>query len=247
MKCMRTPIIHCVRPTATLLLAVTALTGSPDPARAQNSQILTFFQADRLEYRIDDGPATFTWDVQGWVGGDYNRAWLKSEGDYLTDDGIVENAEIQVLYSRSIAAFWDLQVGGRYDPKPDPSRGFAVIGIEGLAPYFFEVDAAGFVSDDGDVSARLEAEYELLLTQRLIAQPRVEMNFAVQEVEELGIGSGLSDVELGLRLRYEIVREFAPYIGVAWERKVGNTADFARKEGDDVDNLWFVVGIRFWF
>jgi copper resistance protein B len=241
------PIIDYVRPAATLLLTVGALTGSPDLAGAQNSQILTFFQADQLEYRIDDGPATFTWDAQGWVGGDYNRAWLKSEGDYLTDDGIVENAEIQLLYSRSIAAFWDLQIGGRYDPKPDPSRGFAVIGIQGLAPYFFEVDVAGFVSDDGDVSARLEAEYELLFTQRLIAQPRVEMNFAVQEVEELGIGSGLSDVELGLRLRYEIVREFAPYIGVAWERKVGKTADFAREEGEDVDNLWFVVGVRFWF
>jgi len=247
MKWMKTAVIDHVRPMATLLLAVGALAGSADPAGAQNSQILTFFQADQLEYRIDDGPATFTWDAQGWVGGDYNRAWLKTQGDYVIDDGIVESAEVQLLYSRSIAAFWDLQIGGRYDPKPDPSRGFAVFGIQGLAPYFYEVDAAAFVSDDGDVSARLELEYELLFTQRLIAQPSVELNFAVQDVEELGIGSGLSDVELGLRLRYEIVREFAPYVGVVWERKVGETADFAREEGEDVGNLWFVVGVRLWF
>lgn len=246
MKGVKTAIIGCGQLTASLPLAG-ALLERPDPAAAQGNHIFTFIEVKQNEYRVGGGGNTFTWDAQSWVGGDYNRAWLKTQGNYAIKDGLVENAEVQLLYSRSIAAFWDLQLGGRYDPEPDPSRGFAVFGIQGLAPYFFEVDTAVFISDDGDVSARLEAEYELLLTQRLIARPSVKLDFAVQEVEELGIGSGLSDVELGLRLRYEIVREVAPYIGVAWERKVGRTADLARREGKDFDILQFVVGVRFWF
>ncbi|RME61879.1 MAG: copper resistance protein B, partial [Alphaproteobacteria bacterium] len=141
----------------------------------------------------------------------------------------------------------DLQAGVRHDFEPDPSRTFGVIGIQGLAPYWFEIDAAAFISGDGDVSARIEAEYELLLTQRLILQPRVELNFAVQEVEELGIGSGLSIAEAGLRLRYEIDRQFAPYVGFSWNRKIGDTADFARADGEDVGALSFVAGLRMWF
>jgi copper resistance protein B len=154
---------------------------------------------------------------------------------------------MQLLYSRAVSAFWDLQIGGRYDVKPDPSRGYAVVGVQGLAPYFFDVDAAAFLSDQGDVSARIEAEYEWLLTQRLIAKPLVELNVAVQDVPDLGIGSGLSDVELGLRLRYEIVREVAPYVGISWERKVGSTADLARRGGTDVGGAAVVAGIRLWF
>ncbi len=154
---------------------------------------------------------------------------------------------MQVLYSRFIAPFWDLQAGVRYDFRPNPSRSFAVLGVEGLAPYWFEFEAAGFISDDGDVSARVEAEYEILFTQRLIAQPLLEVNLAAQDVEELGIGSGFTDIELGLRLRYEIRREFAPYIGLAWTRRLGNTADFARDEGEDVGDLAVVAGVRLWF
>jgi copper resistance protein B len=135
----------------------------------------------------------------------------------------------------------------RHDFKPDPSRTYGVLGIQGLAPYWFEVDAAGFVSNEGDVSARLEAEYDFLFTQKLILQPRTELNFAVQDVKELGIGSGLSTAELGLRLRYEIVREFAPYVGVSWTRLVGKTEDFARDEGEDVSSVSFVAGVPLWF
>jgi copper resistance protein B len=246
MTCANAVIAGSARLAAVLLLAATALGGRADPAAAEGSGILTFLEADQFEYRVGSGEATFSWDAQGWVGGDYRRIWLKTQGDDVLD-GAVKDAEMQILYSRAIAAFWDLQLGARYDVKPNPSRDYAVIGIQGLAPYFFEVDAAAFVSNKGDASARLEAEYELLITQRLIAKPSAELNFAVQDVEELGIGSGLSEAELGLRLRYEIVREIAPYIGVSWERKVGPTADVARREGADVSDLAFVTGIRFWF
>lgn len=228
------------------VLALARLVGSPAPAAAQPPGLFWYFEAEQIETRLGGGEETLNWDAQGWLGGDFNRLWLKTEGDYAIE-GSLESAEGQLLYSRLITPFWNLQTGVRYDARPDPTRGFAVFGIQGLAPYFFEVDAAAFLSHEGDVSARLEAEYSLLLTQHLILQPSAELNVAVQDVEELGIGSGLNDVELGLRLRYEIVREFAPYIGVSWERKVGETADLARRRGDDVDNVKFVVGVRFWF
>ena len=215
-------------------------------AHMADDEIHTFVLVDRFEYRVNDGPNTLNWDAEGWIGGDYDKLWIKTEGEKVLDGG-VEHAEVQVLYSRLISPFWDLQAGIRYDPEPDPTRGFAVFGIQGLAPLFYEVEAAAFISHEGDVSARVEAEYDLLITQRLILQPRVEMNFAAQDVEKLGIGSGLNDVELGLRLRYEIVRKVAPYVGVSWTRKVGRTADYADRAGEDVDTLSFVTGIRLWF
>jgi copper resistance protein B len=208
--------------------------------------IHTFVLVDRFEYRVNDGPNTLNWDAEGWIGGDYDKLWIKTEGEKVLDGG-VEDAEVQVLYSRLISPFWDVQAGIRYDPEPDPTRGFAVFGIQGLAPLFYEVEAAAFISHEGDVSARVEAEYDMLITQKLILQPRVEMNFAVQDVEKLDIGSGLNDVELGLRLRYEIVRKLAPYVGVSWTRKVGRTADYADRAGEDIDTLSFVTGIRLWF
>lgn len=235
------------RLAAVLLFVAIALAGRWDPtAAAEGAGLLTFLEADQFEYRLSSGEDTFSWEAQGWIGGDYDKVWFKTRGDDVVN-GAMERAEMQLLYSRTIAAFWDLQVGARYDVKPNPSRDYAVLGIQGLAPYFFEVDAAAFVSNKGDASARLEAEYELLLTQRLIAKPSAELNFAVQDVEELGIGSGLSEAELGLRVRYEIVREIAPYLGVSWERKIGPTADIARRAGADVDDLTFVTGVRFWF
>jgi copper resistance protein B len=150
-----------------------------------------------------------------------------------------------------ISPFFYFQVGGRYQRvsgnSSDHSRGFGVIGVEGLAPYWFSIEPALFISQDGDVSARLEAEYDLLLTQRLIAQPRFEVNVAAQEVKKFGVGRGFNDVELGLRLRYEIRRQFAPYIGVSWTRLLGETADLVRQEGSPVDTLVFVVGVRLWY
>jgi len=235
---------------AIVLCVGMALTGLPGEAAADVEQerpaLFTFIEADELEYRASRGEDAFTWEAQAWVGGDYHKAWFKTRGTDVID-GPLERAELQLLYSRAASAFWDLQAGGRYDIEPEPSRGYAVLGVQGLAPYFFEMDAAVFVSTKGDVSGRIEAEYEVLLTQRLIAKPSAELDFAVQEVEEFTLGSGVTTIELGLRLRYEIVREFAPYVGVDWERKIGPTADRARRLSADVDDVALVTGVRLWF
>ena len=205
---------------------------------------------DQLEYRANDGEDTFNWDGIGWIGGDYQRLWIKTEGDVGLDTGDGE-AELQLLYGKLISPFFDLQAGVKYDQvyssDGGPARASGVIGIQGLAPYIFEVDASVFVSQDGDVSARLGAEYQLLLTQRLVLQPELEANLAIQDVEEFGVGSGLNDIELGLRLRYEISRQFAPYAGVNWTRKFGDTADFAEEEGESTDNFALVGGLRLLF
>lgn len=205
-----------------------------------------FFQANRLEVQSNEGAGLMFWEARGWVGGDYQRLWIKTEGEYA-EGGKLEEAEIQGLYSRAISPFFDFQAGVRQDVAPGTQRTFGVVGIQGLAPYWFELDTALFVSHEGDVSARFEAEYELLFTQRLIFQPRVELNFAFQDVEELAIGSGLSTAEAGARLRYEFKREIAPYIGVSWTRSTGRTADFLRREGGDPGRLSIVAGLRLWF
>ena len=228
---------------ALLWLQVTSVAAASPPAQPHGDQIFTYVQAEQLEYRIaNNGSDTLSWNVRGWAGGDYNRLWFKTQGD----DGI-DGSEVQLRYSRLVTPFWDLAAGARYDVEPDPSRAYGVFALHGLAPYLYEVDADLFVSEEGDVSARLEVEYPILITQRLILQPSFELDFAVQEVEELRIGPGLSQVELGLRLRNEIVRELAPYIGFVWERKVGRTADLARSDGEAFDTPAFVAGIRFWF
>ena len=214
-------------------------------AQVMDAPIIASALVDRLEYQSQEGADVLLWDAEGWVGGDYRKLWFKSEGDMAR--GHTEEAEIQALYARAIAPFWNLQMGVRHDIQPSPSRTFAVLGIEGLAPLWFEVDAASFVSTDGDVSFRLEAEYDLLLTQRLILQPRIETNLAIQDAHKWGIGEGMNDIDLGLRLRYEIRREFAPYIGVSWQRKIGETATLARDEGENLDAVSFVTGLRLWF
>lgn len=221
------------------------------PSPVEDNQVFWLLLIDQLEYRNNDGSNTFNWDAQGWVGGDYRRIWVKTEGEVDLEGDEGTEAEIQVLYGQLIAPFWDLQVGLRYDrldsPDRDLDRAFAVVGVQGLTPYLFEVDAALFISEDGDVSARLSAEYELLLTQRLVLQPELEVNLALQEVEEFGVGTGLNDIELGLRLRYEVTRKFAPYVGISWTRKFGGAADFAREEGESTDNFSVVGGLRLLF
>jgi copper resistance protein B len=212
-----------------------------------DNQIFAVLRADRLEYRTGEGKENLLWDVQAWVGADYNKLWFKSDGTWLFDEDKYEAAEAELLYSRNIATFWDLQAGVRHDFKPDPDRTFAALGFQGLAPYWFEVEATAYLSEDGDLSAGFEVEYDLLLNQRLILQPRFETSVAVQEVEKYGVGQGINDIELGARLRYEIRREFAPYIGVSWHRKLGETADLADDEGEDIDVISFVVGARVWF
>ncbi len=214
-------------------------------AMGPDDPILGKLMIDQLEWRnaSDENPVVL--DAQGWIGKDLHKLWIKAEAERA--DGKTEEAEIQALYSRAIAPFWDLQIGWRHDERPEPERDWFAIGFQGLAPYFFEVDAALFVGGSGRATARLEAEYELLLTQRLILTPEIELNFHSESDSAVGVGSGLSDLEAGLRLRYEIRREFAPYLGMNWEKKFGDTADFARGEGESTDDFQFVVGVRAWF
>jgi copper resistance protein B len=201
---------------------------------------------EQLEYRAQKGTNGYAWEAEGWYGGDLNRFVFKTEGEGEVG-GPLESAEFQALYSRALDPWFNLQLGVRHDVRPQPQRTYAVVGIEGLAPYWFEVGGALFLSDKGDLMARVEANYDQRITQRLILQPNAELNFAAQDVPELGIGSGLSDIELGLRLRYEFVPEFAPYVGVNWERKIGDSARYARGHGEAVSATSVVAGIQFWF
>lgn len=199
----------------------------------------------QFETRQTGGSDPAVLEAQGWIGKDLNKLWFKTDVERV--GGVTEEAEIQALYSRAIAPYWDIQAGWRHDSQPGPTRDWAVIGVQGLAPYFFEVDFAAFIGESGQTAARLEAEYEILFTQRLILTPEIEVNVYGKDDAATGVGSGLADLEVGLRLRYEIRREFAPYIGVNWTRKYGDTADFARLEGEDINDTQFVVGIRAWF
>lgn len=202
---------------------------------------------ERLEARfpVEGGETGYVWDTQAWYGGDLNRVVIKSEGEGEFGHAI-EDAEIQALFSRAITPFFDLQAGVRYDPVPD-DRTHLVVGLQGLAPYMLHVDGAVFLSDRGDLTARFEAEYDQKITQRLILQPRFEIEASAQDISERDIASGLTKIEPGLRLRYEIEREFAPYVGVEYEAKLGGTADLARAGGEDPDGVKFLVGIRAWF
>lgn len=195
--------------------------------------------------QVRDGADGYLWDVQGFYGGTTSRFWFKSEGEGSIGERI-EDAEFQALYAKAIAPFFDAQVGVRQDIA-GPDTTYAVLGIQGLAPYMFEVDGALFLSHQGDLTARIEAELDQRITQSLILQPRAEINLAAQDVPQLGIGAGLDSVELGVRLRYEIRREFAPYIGVEQSWKIGDSADFSRSAGDDPSVTNFIVGVRFWF
>lgn len=191
-------------------------------------------------------PGGYRWDGQAWLGGDINRFVVKSQGDGSRREGL-DSAEVQLLYSRAVAPYTDVQAGIRYDFKPDPSRAYLTLGVQQLFPYWFEFEGALFVSNKGELLARLEGSYDLLLTQQLVLQPRAELNFAAQNSQDIGVGAGLSNAELGLRLRYEFRREFAPYIGVSYDQKLGNTAAYARSSGKDSGSTRFVVGLRSWF
>lgn len=212
-----------------------------------DSEIYSFTILDRLEYGASDEGDSYLWDIQGWVGGDYNRFWWKTEGEGPTS-GDPETAELQALYYRTISPFWGAQVGLRHDrASPGPDTSYAVLGLQGLAPYWFESATALFASEEGDLSFRGELEYDFLLTQRLILQPRLEFNVSTSDVPERGLASGLNNTEMGLRLRYEIRRQFAPYIGVRWERLYGDTEETAEKAGEPTSVTSVVFGFRVWF
>ena len=227
--------------SAVLLLA----TIKPVLAASEDDPLLTMIMLDQLEVRDTDGDNPLVLEGQAWIGKDLHKLWFKTELERV--DHETEEAELQALYSRAVSTYWDFQVGVRHDFQPTPNRSWAGVGFQGLAPYFFEIDTALFIGESGRTALRLEAEYELLFTQRLVLTPEIEANFYGQNDADTGVGSGLSDVQLGLRLRYEIRREFAPYIGVNWVKKYGNSADFARTAGQDVDDTQFVIGLRAWF
>ncbi|QYJ00700.1 copper resistance protein B [Thalassovita mediterranea] len=206
----------------------------------------SYLQAERFELQSFDDEDVLLLDGNAWIGGDINKLWFKTELEYLPDEGELEEAEVQALWSRAISSYFDLQLGVRQDFEP-LGRTHAVAGVQGLAPYLFEVDAAAFLSADGDLTSRIETEYELLLTQRLILQPRAEMEFSAQDIPELETGAGLVSLSAGLRLRYEIKREFAPYIGVEYQRSFGDTADYIEAAGGEADATAFLIGIRAWY
>ena len=205
----------------------------------------SFVLFDRLEAVDLDHGSGEAWEAQAWIGSDLNRLWLRSEGE--REDGRTEAADLEVLYGRSVSPWWDVVAGVKHDFKPGDSRDWAAFGVQGLAPYKFELSATAYVGESGATAATVEAEYEVLLTNRLILQPRVEIEAFGKDDPARGLGSGLSTMEAGLRLRYEFTRQFAPYVGVAWERAYGGTADHRRIEGEAVEDTRFVAGVRLWF
>lgn len=225
----------------------------PSPVNDRDNRLFTL--VDVLEYRPStsrrESTSDYRWDIEGWYGGDYNRLWFKSEGQRDTAFKADYDVDFQLLYGRFIRKYYDIQVGGRVETQSfrgaNVTRGQTVIGIEGVVPYNYDFEAALFIDLDGKVSGRLSLTKDFLLTQRLILQGRFETNAAAQRVERFTTGSGLNNLEFGIRLRYEIRREFAPYIGFSLDRSFGETATLVRQEGGDPRQIRFVTGLRMWF
>ncbi|MBL8265695.1 copper resistance protein B [Steroidobacter sp.] len=199
---------------------------------------------DRLEWRKVDDANALIWDGQAFYGNDYNKLWFKTEGERVDGE---EEIRTELLWDRIFSRWWSVQAGVRHDFAEGPERTWAALGLQGLAPYFFEVEATFYVGEEGRTAARFSGEYDLLLTQRLVLQPEVEFDIYGKDDAANAIGAGLSDAEVGLRLRYEIRREFAPFVGVVWSRQFGKTADLARAAGHDTSDVQLVAGLRVWF
>jgi copper resistance protein B len=200
---------------------------------------------DQFEWRTGQGSDAAVWEGQAWYGDDYNKLRFKTEGERMRDT--TEDARAELFWDRIFARWWSVQAGVRADFGDGPSRTWAAFGVQGIAPYWFDIEATGYVGEQGRTAARFKVEYDFRFTQRLILQPEGEVNVYGKSDPERGVGSGLSDLDLGLRLRYEIRREFAPYVGVTWTRRFGKTADFARAADDDASQVKFVAGLRVWF
>ncbi|CAA6815731.1 MAG: Copper resistance protein B [uncultured Sulfurovum sp.] len=224
-----------------ILLSLITIIGLGQIAYAdmEDDPLVTMFLMDRFEV-LDDDENTRVWEGSFWIGHDINKLYIYSEGE-ATSDGL-ESSQSELVYSRAIAPFWDAQIGLAYDKNDDASKTWGEIAVSGLAPYYFETRAALLVNGDGNVGLRLDAEYEALFTQKLILTPSLEADFYTKDDPEMNLGSGFSSIEAGLRLRYEFIREFAPYIGVTWEKTFGNTNDY-----NPVDETSLMVGVRFWF
>ncbi len=208
-----------------------------------------FLLANQLEYAPSGSDDAIRFEGLGWIGGDYNRLWLRLKGEQPTVGGRGE-LQADVLYGRLVTPFWTAVAGVRLDTRDwggeRVTRGLLGIGLEGLAPYWLEMEPMLYVSQKGNVSFRFATSVDLLFTQRLILQPNIEVNAAIQDVPEFGVASGINDIELGARARYEFRREFAPYIGISWVRRAGGTAGLARAAGESVGETRFVAGVRLW-
>jgi copper resistance protein B len=200
---------------------------------------------DELETQQTDGDDLLAWKAHAWVGRSFDKLAIRTEGEQRGGD--TEHAELQLLWSHTITRWWDLVTGARMDFQPTPSRTWAAFGVEGIAPYRFDIEATAFVADAGDSAARVEATYELLITQRWILEPRLELEWYGQDDPARGVAAGLARGEGGLRVRYEIRREIAPYVGVVRERRFGGSADLASAAGEDPDETRFVAGVRLRF
>lgn len=216
------------------------------PPPVHDRPAFLFLLLDRLEYGVRDGKDAWTWDAQAAYGGDFHKLWLKAEGEREVN-GPTEDAAVEALYARRFAPFWFFQAGVRSSERPGPRRNALAVGIQGIAPYWFDVETFVYAYGNGAFEARIEAENDFFLTQRLILQPRLDARAASRADPERRAGSGLVDMQLGLRLRYEIKREIAPYVGVAWTRLFGDTADIARRAGESSSTTTFVAGIRLWY
>jgi len=219
--------------------------GSMTGMNMADDKALGMLLIDRLEYFSGRNSNGASLDAQAWYGNDENKLWLKAEGEQ--SEGRLQDLRTEALWDHPVATYWDIQLGVRHDFGVGPDRTWAAFGVQGLAPYWFDVEATTYVGQSGRTALRFEAEYELLLTQRLILQPRFEANLYGRDDPQRHIGAGLSDAELGVRLRYEITRQFAPYVGVDFTRRFGKTADFVRAAGESVFEPQLVAGLHIWF
>ncbi|MCF5651183.1 copper resistance protein CopB [Pseudomonas syringae] len=213
--------------------------------QVHDSAINSYFLADKLEWQDANDGSALAWDLSGWIGGDIDRLLLRSEGERT--NGKTEEAEIQALWGHSISPWWDVVAGARQDFKPGAPQTWAAFGLQGQAISDLDIEATAFIGEAGQTAARLEADYDLQLTSNVVLQPTAELNFYGKNDPQRGNGSGLSTSEFGLRLRYEITPQFAPYIGVSWDRSYGKTADYAREDDEDTQDARLVVGVRMWF
>ena len=236
MRRMRTRLI--IVALASCLVQSAFGMGNDDP-------LLAKLMVDKAEYRKTSGHDHLAWEADAWLGRDIDKLWLKTEGENSEDR--VEEAELQLLYSRAITTNWNFQAGWRGEFRPNPERNWLAAGFRGIAPYHFDIDVAAFVGESGRTSARVDVDYEILFSQRLILSPEVELDWYGKDDPARFVGSGFSSLELGLRLRYEIRREFAPFIGINWWGKLGDTRDIARAAGNETSDLELVLGIRAWF
>jgi copper resistance protein B len=200
---------------------------------------------DQFEWQSGGGTTGLSWDNKGWVGGDRDRLWFRTEGDSSGDS--LDVGQVHVFYGRAISRWWDVVAGVQQDFRPGPARTWAAIGVQGLAPYWFEIEATAHIGGSARTHFRVETEYELLLANRLVLQPLVELEIHGKSDPERGIGAGVSTADAGLRLRYEFRRELAPYIGVVWHRKFFGTADYARAAGESTGSTRLALGLRLWF